>query len=187
MAKKNYLNFKALRKSLYDGRLSERARLVYIHLLQKSSQKGCNENAQYNDVELTKELIAIDLGILTKKGEPAIKLIQNAFEELETFEYIKRFQKYKKVGCPLTIRLNFGDSFLNKKGTEIDEIENKNDSNFDRNESGFFHHYNPSLSTSNQFLSTSNHSLSNNNLSLSKEKELILAESSTIDDLWLKD
>ena len=122
MEKKNYFNFMAFRKGLYDGKLSERARLVYIHFLQKSSSKGCSDNALYNDIELTKELIAIDLGILTKTGEPSTKLIQRALEELEENGYIKRFQKYKTKGCPLTIRLNFRYDFLNKKENEIEEI-----------------------------------------------------------------
>ena len=95
MEKKNYFNFMAFRKGLYDGNLSERARLVYIHLLQKSSSKGCAENALYNDIELTKELIAIDLCILTKTREPSTKLMQRALEELEENGYIKIFQKYK--------------------------------------------------------------------------------------------
>ena len=156
MEKKNYFNFMAFRKGLYDGNLSERARLVYIHLLQKSSSKGCSDNALYNDIELTKELIAIDLGILTKTGEPSTKLIQRALEELEENGYIKRFQKYKTKGCPLTIRLNLRYDFLNKKENEIEESEDKNDSTFDENESGFVHHYNPSLSLSNQYLSNNN-------------------------------
>lgn len=156
MEKKNYFNFMAFRKGLYDGNLSERARLVYIHLLQKSSSKGCADNALYNDIELTKELIAIDLGILTKTGEPSTKLIQRALEELEENGYIKRFQKYKTKGCPLTIRLNLRYDFLNKKENEIEESEDKNDSSFDENESGFVHHYNPSLSLSNQYLSNNN-------------------------------
>lgn len=156
MEKKNYFNFMAFRKGLYDGKLSERARLVYIHLLQKSSSKGCADNASYNDIELTKELIAIDLGILTKTGEPSTKLIQRALEELEENGYIKRFQKYKTKGCPLTIRLNLRYDFLNKKEDEIEESENKNDSSFGENESGFVHHYNPSLSLSNHYLSNDN-------------------------------
>lgn len=164
MEKKNYFKFMALRKGLYDGNLSERARLVYIHLLQKSSSKGCEDNALYNDIELTKELIAIDLGILTKTGEPSTKLIQRALEELEENEYIKRFQKYKSKGCPLTIRLNLRYDFLNQKENKIEESENENDSSFEENESGFVHHYNPSLSSTNP-------SLSNNNPLLNKKTE----------------
>ena len=164
MKKENYLNFDAFRKALYDIKLSERARLVYIHLLQKSSSKGCKDDALYNDVELTKELIAIDLGILTKNDEPSTKLVQRALEELEVEGYIKRFQKYKSKGCPLTIRLNFSKQFLSKNGTKkessFDKSENKNDSSFTKTESGFVHHYNPSLSSSNPSLNLSNPSLS---------------------------
>lgn len=164
MKKENYLNFDAFRKALYDIKLSERARLVYIHLLQKSSSKGCKNDALYNDVELTKELIAIDLGILTKNDEPSTKLVQRALEELEDEGYIKRFQKYKSKGCPLTIRLNFSKQFLSKNGTKkessFDKSENKNDSSFSKTESGFVHHYNPSLSSSNPSLNLSNPSLS---------------------------
>lgn len=149
MEKKNYFNFMAFRKALYDGELSERARLVYIHLLQKSSNKGCADNALYNDVELTKELIAIDLGILTREGEPSVKSIQRALEELEEHGYIKRFQKYKSKGCPLTIRLNFSQQFLRQS-------ENKKDSTCDESESKFVHHYNPSIIPSNPFQSDNN-------------------------------
>jgi hypothetical protein len=156
MEKKNYFNFLAMRKAMYDGKLSERARLVYIHLLQKSSLKGCAENALYNDVELTKELIAIDLGILTKTGEPSIKLIQRALEELEEYGYIKRFQKYKTKGCPLTIRLNLSQQFLRQNETQIDESENKNDSGFDKSESENVHHYNPIIIPSNLLQSNTN-------------------------------
>lgn len=160
MEKKNYFNFLAMRKAMYDGKLSERARLVYIHLLQKSSLKGCAENALYNDVELTKELIAIDLGILTKTGEPSIKLVQRALEELEKNGYIKRFQKYKTKGCPLTIRLNLSQQFLRQNETQIDESENKNDSGFDESESENVHHYNPNIIPSNLLQSNTNQFLS---------------------------
>lgn len=202
MEKKNYFNFMAFRKGLYDGNLSERARLVYIHLLQKSSNKGCADNALYNDIELTKELIAIDLGILTKTGEPSIKLIQRALEELEENGYIKRFQKYKSKGCPLTIRLNLKYDFLNQNCTQIDneeesflprlsslenqkteklekndnkieESENKNDSSFDKNESGFVHHYNPSLSSSNLLLSNNNYNIIEKNKKIEVKKTFI--------------
>lgn len=149
MEKKNYFNFMAFRKALYDGELSERARLVYIHLLQKSSNKGCADNALYNDVELTKELIAIDLGILTRDGEPSVKSIQRALEELEEHGYIKRFQKYKSKGCPLTIRLNLSQQFLRQS-------ENKKDSTCDESESKFVHHYNPSIIPSNPSQSDDN-------------------------------
>lgn len=156
MEKKNYFNFMAFRKALYDGELSERARLIYIHLLQKSSSKGCDDKALYNDVELTKELIAIDLGILTKSGEPSTKLIQRALEELEEHGYIKRFQKFKSKGCPLTIRLNLSQQFLKQNNTQIEENEDENDSSSNKTESGFVHHYNPSLISSNPSQSTTN-------------------------------
>lgn len=141
--KKNYFNFGAFRKGLYDANLSERARLVYIHLLQKSSNKGCAENALYNEIELTKELIAIDLGILTKTNEPSTKLIQRALEELEKHGYITRFQKFKSKGCPLTIRLNLSQQFLKENNTQIEKSEKENETSFDKSESGFVHHYNP--------------------------------------------
>lgn len=166
MKKENYLNFDAFRKALYDGKLSERARLVYIHLLQKSSSKGCAINSLYHDIELTKELIAIDLGILTKTGEPSIKLIQRALDELQELDYIKKFQKYKSKGCPLTIRLNFSKEFLKQNGTSFDKTEDENESSFDKSESGFVHHYNPSLNLSNPSLSCIN--LSNPSLNLSE-------------------
>lgn len=156
MEKKNYFNFMAFRKALYDGELSERARLIYIHLLQKSSSKGCDDKALYNDVELTKELIAIDLGILTKSGEPSTKLIQRALEELEEHGYIKRFQKFKSKGCPLTIRLNLSQQFLKQNNTQIEESEDENDSSSNKTESGFVHHYNPSLISSNPSQSNTN-------------------------------
>lgn len=146
----------AFRKALYDGELSERARVVYMHLLQKSSSKGCDDKALYNDVELTKELIAIDLGILTKSGEPSTKLIQRALEELEEHGYIKRFQKFKSKGCPLTIRLNLSQQFLRQNNAQIEESEDENDSSSNKTESGFVHHYNPSLIHSNLSQSTTN-------------------------------
>jgi hypothetical protein len=156
MEKKNYFNFTAFRKALYDGELSERARVVYMHLLQKSSNKGCDDKALYNDVELTKELIAIDLGILTKSGEPSTKLIQRVLEELEEHGYIKRFQKFKSKGCPLTIRLNLSQQFLRQNNAQIEESEDENDSSSNKTESGFVHHYNPSLIPSNPSQSTTN-------------------------------
>lgn len=163
MEKKNFLNFAAFRKALYDAQLSERARLVYIHLLQKSSIKGCNPNALYNVVELTKQQIAIDLGILTKKGEPANKSVQRALEELEALGYLKRFQKYKSEGCPLTIMLNFKKEFLNKKiesedknEFNFDKIEDKKESDFVKTDDKFVHPYNPFLSINNPSLSINN-------------------------------
>lgn len=171
MEKQNYLNFMALRKALYDGSLSERARLVYIHLLQKSSSKGCKDNALYNDIELTKELIAIDLGILTKNGEPSTKLIQRALEELESNGYIDRFQKYKSKGCPLTIRLNFRKDFLTKS-------ENKKEAKIEESETGFVHHYNPFLSS----LISPNPSLSSLKEKETEEKEMDVVCASTIVD-----
>lgn len=184
MEKENYFNFMAFRKALYDGELSERARLIYIHLLQKSSSKGCNKNALYNDVELTKELIAIDLGILTKSGEPSIKLIQRALDELEEHGYINRFQKYKSKGCPLTIRLNLKKEFLNKKKDKIEESEDKNDASFDETESGNVHHYNPFLSSlisSNPSLSSSNPSLSSEDGKKKEKIEMQIACASTVE------
>ena len=176
MKKENYLNFAAFRKALYDAQLSERARLVYIHLLQKSSIKGCNPNALYNVVELTKPQIAIDLGILTKKGEPANKSIQRALEELEALGYLKRYQKYKSEGCPLTIMLNFKKEFLNKKiesedknEFNFDEIEDKKESDFVKTDDKFVHPYNPFLSTNNTSLSINN--INNNILEENTNKE----------------
>jgi len=176
MKKENYLNFAALRKALYDAQLSERARLVYIHLLQKSSIKGCNPNALYNVVELTKPQIAIDLGILTKKGEPANKSIQRALEELEVLGYLKRYQKYKSEGCPLTIMLNFKKEFLNKKiesedknEFNFDEIEDKKESDFVKTDEKFVHPYNPFLSINNPSLSINN--INNNILEENTNKE----------------
>ena len=172
MKKENYLNFDAFRKGLYDANLSERARLVYIHLLQKSSNKGCAENALYNEIELTKELIAIDLGILTKANEPSTKLIQRALEELEKHGYITRFQKFKSKGCPLTIRLNFSKQFLYQNRTKNNKSEDKNDSSFDKSESGFVHHYNPLIIPSNPLLSST---ISSNE----KEEELEIVQEPT--------
>lgn len=156
MKKEKFFNFDAFRKALYDGKLSERARLVYIHLLQKSSNKGCPINALYNDVELTEPIIAIDLGILTKKGEPSTKLIQRALAELQENDYIKKFQKYKAKGCPLTIRLNFSKKFLFQKKNDFSKIEDKKESDFSKIESGFVQHYNPSLSFGNPSQSLNN-------------------------------
>lgn len=170
MEKKNYFNFLAFRKAMYDGKLSERARLIYIHLLQKSSNKGCIDNALYNDVELTKELIAIDLGILTKTGEPSTKLIQRALEELEEHGYIKRFQKYKTKGCPLTIRLNLSQQFLRENETQNDESEDKKELGFEKSESENVHHYNPNVILSNPSQSNNNPFLSEILVKLDKLK-----------------
>lgn len=179
MEKEKFFNFDAFRKALYDGKLSERARLVYIHLLQKSSNKGCPIDALYNDVELTEPFIAIDLGILTKKGDPSTKLIQRALAELQENGYITKFQKYRAAGCPLTIRLNFSKQFLFQKKNDFSKIEDKKESDFSKTESGFVQHYNPLLSFPNPSLSSFNPSQSLNNPSDVNKEDIELVTQST--------
>lgn len=163
MEKNNYFNFLAFRKCLYDIELSERARVVYMHLLQKSSAKGSDE------IELTKALIASDLGILTKKKDGlAIKNVQRALEELEAMNYIQRWQKYKGESSPLTIKMNLDEAFLRQKREENNSKSDKNEQYDGKKPSENVHHYNHYLSVSNHSLSTSNHSLSTSNHSLSQ-------------------
>ena len=155
MDRKNYFNFLAFRKGLYDIELSERARLIYIHLLQKSSAKGSNE------IELTKAQIASDLGILTKRRDGlALKNVQRSLEELEEHGYLRRWQKYKGENVPLTIKLNFDEGFLRQKRNENATSSDKNEPSESEKPSENVHPYNPSLSSSNPNLSSSNPNLS---------------------------
>ena len=93
MEKKHYFNFPAFRKALYDAELSERAKVIYMHLLQKSSAKGSNE------VELTKPQIANDLGILTKNRDAlAPKNVQRALGELEAHGLRRTYGEAVNIG-----------------------------------------------------------------------------------------
>lgn len=167
MDKKNYFNFLAFRKGLYDIELSERARLIYIHLLQKSSAKGSNE------IELTKAQIASDLGILTKKRDGlALKNVQRSLEELEEHGYLRRWQKYKGENAPLTIKLNFNDGFLRQKREESVTSSDINEQPGSENPSENVHPYNPILSSLNPSLSSSNPVLSDLEEEKNLEKEL---------------
>ena len=166
MDRKNYFNFLAFRKGLYDIELSERARLIYIHLLQKSSAKGCNE------IELTKAQIASDLGILTKKRDGlALKNVQRSLEELEEHGYLRRWQKYKGENVPLTIKLNFDEGFLRQKREESVTNSDINEQPGSENPSENVHPYNPFLSSLNPSLSSSNPVLSGSNPGLSDHEE----------------
>lgn len=166
MDKKNYFNFLAFRKGLYDIELSERARLIYIHLLQKSSAKGSNE------IELTKAQIASDLGILTKKRDGlALKNVQRSLEVLEEHGYLRRWQKYKGENAPLTIKLNFDDGFLRQKREESVTSSDINEQPGSENPSENVHPYNPILSSLNPSLSSSNPVLSSSNPVLSDLEE----------------
>lgn len=174
MDRKNYFNFLAFRKGLYDIELSERARLIYIHLLQKSSAKGSNE------IELTKAQIASDLGILTKRRDGlALKNVQRSLEELEEHGYLRRWQKYKGENVPLTIKLNFDEGFLRQKREESVTNSDINEQPGSENPSENVHPYNlflsslnPSLSSSNPVLSGSNPGLSDHEEEKDLEKEL---------------
>ena len=175
MDRKNYFNFLAFRKGLYDIDLSERARLIYIHLLQKSSAKGSDE------VELTKSQIASDLGILTiKKDKLALKNVQRALEELEEHGYLRRWQKFKGEDVPLTIKLNLYEGFLRQKREENGTGSDNNERPGSEKPSENVHPYNPSLSTSNPSLSDTNPNLSDlsaeNDLGEKEEEKEIMEE-----------
>jgi hypothetical protein len=162
MERKNYFNFLAFRKGLYDIELSERARVIYMHLLQKSSAKGSDE------IELTKALIASDLGILTKKRDAiAPKNVQRSLDELEARNYIQRWQKYKGENAPLTIKLNLDEAFLRQKQEKKDSNSDKNEQSESEKPSENVHHYNHYLSSSKQSLSFTNLDLSSSNINLS--------------------
>ena len=166
MDRKNYFNFLAFRKGLYDIELSERAKLIYIHLLQKSSAKGSNE------IELTKAQIASDLGILTKRRDGlALKNVQRSLEELEEHGYLRRWQKYKGENVPLTIKLNFDEGFLRQKREESVTNSDINEQPGSENPSENVHPYNPFLSSLNPSLSSSNPVLSGSNPGLSDHEE----------------
>lgn len=158
MEKKHYFNFPAFRKALYDAELTERARVIYMHLLQKSSAKGSNE------VELTKPQIANDLGILTKNRDAlAPKNVQRALGELEAHGYLTKWQRYKGEGVPLTIKLNMNEEFLKQKRIEDAPNADKNEGTESQEPSENVHPYNHSLSSSNPFISSTNPSLSSSN------------------------
>lgn len=167
MDRKNYFNFLAFRKGLYDIELSDRARLIYIHLLQKSSAKGSNE------IELTKAQIASDLGILTKKRDGlALKNVQRSLEELEEHGYLRRWQKYKGENVPLTIKMNFDEGFLRQKREESVTNSDINEQPGSEKPSDYVHPYNLILSSLNPSLSSSNPVLSDVVEEKDLEKEL---------------
>lgn len=155
MERQHYFNFQAFRKALYDKELTERARVVYMHLLQKSSAKGSDE------VELTKPQIAADLGILTKdRNGLAVKNVQRSLNELEEQGYLSKWQTYKGEGVPLTIKLNLEEGFLRQKRNENATSSDKKEPSDSEKPSENVHPYNPSLSSSNPNLSSSNPNLS---------------------------
>ena len=166
MERQHYFNFQAFRKALYDKELTERARLVYMHLLQKSSAKGCDE------VELTKPQIAADLGILTKdKNGLAVKNVQRSLNELEEQGYLSKWQTYKGEGVPLTIKLNLEEGFLRQKRNENATSSDKNEPSESEKPSENVHPYNPSLSSFNPSLLNTNPNLSSSNPNLSDLSE----------------
>ena len=155
MGRQHYFNFQAFRKALYDKELTERAKVVYMHLLQKSSAKGSDE------VELTKPQIAADLGILTKdKNGLAVKNVQRSLNELEELGYLSKWQTYKGEGVPLTIKLNLEEGFLRQKRNENATSSDKKEPSESETPSENVHPYIPSLSSSNPNLSSSNPNLS---------------------------
>lgn len=140
----HYFNFLAFKKCLYDKTLSSNAKVLYFHLLQLSSNKGCNPKARGNDVEIYKiptgELIGLathhhkDGTISHKQGSAVSKAVGRALSELSDKGYIGgRWQVEKKEGCPLTVLLNFDKVFLTSKSetknvdidAEIDAINIK--------------------------------------------------------------
>lgn len=110
----HYLNFSALRAGLYDSSVSERARLLYVHLLEIASSTGSNT---FNKTE---PQLAMELGIFTQRGGLGVKQVQRALGELEQHGYLRKWQQYKVSGCPLTICLNFSKEWLHQK-----EVKNK--------------------------------------------------------------
>lgn len=109
MNKKSKFNFPAFRAGLYDTELSANARLVYMHLIQYSSDRyDCVFN-------VTEPQIAEKLGMFTSSGNLAVKTVQRALKELEDAGYLKKWQKFKGAGVPLTISMNFNDEFLKAK------------------------------------------------------------------------
>lgn len=118
MDRKNYFNFAAFRKCVYDVNISCAARVLYLHLLQLSSAKGCAVGATRNSVEIYEVPTGAMLGFApTAKREDAVrKAVCRALDELETAGYIlRRYQKVKRPGVGLTVELNFEKSFLSKK------------------------------------------------------------------------
>ena len=109
MDRKNYFNFPAFRAGLYDVDLSANARLIYVHLVQFSSDKGNNQ------FKITEPQIAEKLGLLTREGNLAVKTVQRALKELEDAGYLQKWQKYKGSGVPLNVNMNFESDFLNTK------------------------------------------------------------------------
>ena len=109
MERKNYFNFPAFRAGLYDVDLSANARLIYVHLVQYSSDKGNNQ------FKITEPQIAEKLGLLTREGNLAVKTVQRSLKELEDAGYLQKWQKYKGSGVPLNININFESDFLNTK------------------------------------------------------------------------
>lgn len=110
MNKKSYFNFPAFRAGLYDTELSVNARLVYMHLVQYSSDS--RSNGVFN---ITEPQIAEKLGFITSSGNLAVKTVQRALKELNDAGYLKKWQKFKGTGVPLTISMNFNDEFLKAK------------------------------------------------------------------------
>lgn len=126
MDRKNYFNFAAFRKCVYDINISFAARVLYLHLLQLSSAKGCAVGATRNSVEIFEVPTGAMLGFApTAKREDAIrKAVCRALDELETAGYIlRRYQKVKRPGVGLTVELNFEKSFLSKKADAEVQVE----------------------------------------------------------------
>lgn len=114
MNKKSKFNFPAFRAGLYDAELSANARLVYMHLVQYSSDRS-NESTVVSVFNVTEPQIAEKLGMFTSSGNLAVKTVQRALKELEDAGYLKKWQKFKGAGVPLTISMNFNDEFLKAK------------------------------------------------------------------------
>lgn len=109
MNKRSYFNFPAFRAGLYDTELSTNARLVYMHLVQYSSDRS---DCVFN---VTEPQIAEKLGFITSSGNLAVKTVQRALKELEDAGYLKKWQKFKGAGVPLTISMNLDSEFLKAK------------------------------------------------------------------------
>ncbi len=144
-----YFQFQEFRKALYDAELTPTSKVVYFHLLQKSSQMASVTIDKY-----TEEQMAEDIGIYTKQGNVGGQAVGKALKQLEEKGYIKKFQKFKKKGCSVTIVMNFDDEFVKQKGSKYIE---KCNPKLNVNESKC----NPKLNVNDKpLLSTSYHNLS---------------------------
>ena len=123
-----YLNFTAFRRCLYDTTLSLGARVLYIHLLQLSSTKGCSKTATSNTVEIYEVPTGamLDLAPKATREDAVRKAVKRALDELKKNGYINEmYQKTKRPGCGLTINLNFNNDFLYRKAHEEITIDDE--------------------------------------------------------------